>query len=226
MPRAKSSNPAQRPALTIAYIEAAPPEISISDVVLTEGNSGSVAVQFNVTLSAPSTKTVTVDFATADGSALAGSDYQAAAGTVTFAPGETLQTITVNVKGDQLVEAQENFFVNLSNPANASIADSQGQGTIANDDRARLSISDVTLAEGNAGTTAFTFTVTLDAAVDVPVSVYYSTADGSATLAGWRLHGRVGHSVLCRRSRASPKRSPCRSRETQSSSRTRRISST
>jgi hypothetical protein len=125
---------AQRPALTIEFSENPPPEVSISDVVLTEGNAGSVAAQFNVSLSAPSTKTVTVDFATADGTATAGSDYLAAAGTVTFAPSETTQTISITVTGDPQVEPEEDFFVNLSNPTNATIADSQGIGTITDDD--------------------------------------------------------------------------------------------
>ncbi|MCH5375206.1 MAG: DNRLRE domain-containing protein, partial [Planctomycetes bacterium] len=164
----EAADPALQPALLIQYTEAPPAEVSIGDVVLAEGDSGSVAARFDVTLSAPSATEVTVDFATADGSAVAGTDYRAAAGTVTFAPGETSQTITVDVQGDRLVELQEDFFVNLSNPTNASIADNQGQGTITNDDRAGLAITDVTMAEGNSGTTLFTFDVTLDAAVDVP----------------------------------------------------------
>ena len=73
-----------------------------------------------------STETVTVAYATANGTATAGSDYQAASGTLTFAAGETSKTITVLVNGDRLAESNETFFVNLSGPTNAIIADGQG----------------------------------------------------------------------------------------------------
>jgi urease beta subunit len=164
---------------TIANDDAA--TLSINDITLVEGNLGTVNAQFTVSLSAASTSTVTVGYATADGTAAAGSDYQAGTGTVTFAPGQTTQTVTVPVAGDAVVEANETFLVNLSNAQNATIADGQATGTIANDDAATLSINDVTLAEGNAGATNFIFTVTLNAAVDVAVSVGFSTADGTAT---------------------------------------------
>jgi hypothetical protein len=79
---------------------------------------------------------VTVSFATADGTATAGSDYVATSGTLTFNPGVTTQTITVNVVGDTTVEPNETFLVNLSAPSNATIATGQGTGTIVNDDGA------------------------------------------------------------------------------------------
>ena len=160
-----------------------PPNVSISDVSVAEGVSGGADVTFNVSLSAPSDQAVTVEYKTTDGAAVAGSDYVGGAGTVTFAPGETLKTVTVSVSGDAVVELDENFTVDLSNAQNAVIADSQGVGTITNDDSAALSINDVTLAEGAAGTTSFTFTVTLSAAVDSPFSVDFATADGTATTA-------------------------------------------
>ena len=145
---------------------ATPAQISIGDVTVTEGNTGTRAATFTVTLSAASTQTVTVAYATGNGTATAGSDYQAASGTLTFAPGETSKTITVLVNGDRLGEPNETFFVNLSSPTNATIADGQGVGTIV-DDEPRISISDVTKAEGKKGqTTLFTFTVTLSAAYD------------------------------------------------------------
>jgi len=78
--------------------------------------------------------TVTVNFATADGSAFAGSDYVATSGTLTFAPGTTTQPVTVNVIGDTTPEPNETFFVNLSSPTNATIATGTGTGTILNDD--------------------------------------------------------------------------------------------
>ena len=88
-------------------------------------------------------------------------DYTAAAARLTFAPGETTQTVTVQVNGDLLDELDETFVVNLTSPTNATIADGQGVGTITDDDAApTISINDVTVAEGNAGTTSATFTVT------------------------------------------------------------------
>jgi CSLREA domain-containing protein len=113
---------------------AALPTLSIANVSAAEGNSGTTPFTFTVTLSAASASTVTVAFATADGSAVAGSDYAATSGTLTFAPGVTSQTITVNVNGDTTVEPNETFVVNLSAPVNATLAVSQGVGTILNDD--------------------------------------------------------------------------------------------
>ena len=117
------------------------PSISVADATVTEGNAGTVAAAFTVTLSAPSTQPVTVDFATADGSATAGSDYVAASGTLTFPPGSVSQVLTITVNGDTVPEPDETFVVNLSNPTNATIADGQGLGTIRNDDTAPGSIS-------------------------------------------------------------------------------------
>ncbi|HTK77948.1 MAG TPA: Calx-beta domain-containing protein, partial [Gemmataceae bacterium] len=134
-----------------------------------------------VTLSAASTETITIAYATGDGSATAGSDYQAASGTLTFAPGETTKTITVPVIGDRLGEPNETFVVNLSGQTNANIADGQGVGTIT-DDEPRIGISDVTKSEGKKNhTTQFTFTVTLSAAYDQPVTMSFRTIDGTAT---------------------------------------------
>jgi len=101
-----------------------------------EGNSGTTPFVFTVTLSAASASTVTVNYATADGTATAGSDYLATSGTLTFNPGVTTQPITVSVIGDTTVEPNETFFVNLSSPSNATIATGQGTGTIVNDDGA------------------------------------------------------------------------------------------
>jgi uncharacterized protein (TIGR03437 family) len=158
------------------------PEITINDVTLTEGNSGTANATFTVTLSATSAQTVKVDFATADGTASAPSDYQANSGTLTFNPGDLTKTITVLVNGDTMDEPNETFFVNLSNALNAVILDSQGQGTINDNDAApSVSINDVTVTEGNSGTTSATFTVTLSAASGFTVTVNYAAADSTAT---------------------------------------------
>src|SRR6185503_13310521 len=99
----------------------------------------------------------------------------------TFAPGTTSQTITVRVNGDVLNEADETYFVNLSTPTNATLADSQGLGTILNDDAMpALSISDVSVTEGNTGTSNAVFTVSLSAISGQSVTVNFATADGTA----------------------------------------------
>jgi hypothetical protein len=156
------------------------PDVTINNVTVTEGNTGTTDAVFIVSLSAPSTTPVTVHYATADGTAVAGSDYQATAGTLTFAPGETSRTITVKVNGDRTFESNENFAVNLSQPTNATIANGQGVGIII-DDEPRISINSVSRYEGRQGqTTAFTFTVALSSAYDQPVTVSYKTTDGTA----------------------------------------------
>jgi Calx-beta domain-containing protein/VCBS repeat protein len=158
-----------------------PPSIAIHDSTVTEGNAGTVAATFTVTLSAASTEAITVIYATGNGTATAGSDYQAASGMLTFAPGETSKTITVLVNGDRLAESNETFNVNLSGATNAVIGDGQGMGSIV-DDEPRISISDVTRYEGRKNkTTLFTFTVTLSTAYDQPVSVSFQTVNGTAT---------------------------------------------
>src|SRR5262249_62037538 len=147
----------------------------------TERNSGTDTAVVTVTLSAASTVPVMVPYATADGPAIAGSDYQAASGTLTFAPGETSKTISIAVIGDRVPEPNTTYYVNLSGPTNATIADGEGAGSIL-DDEPRISISDVNKKEGRKGqTTLFSFTVTLSNAYDQPVTMSFRTVDGSAT---------------------------------------------
>ena len=160
------------------------PTISITDVSQAEGNTGTTSFTFAINLSSPANVPVTVQYATADASATAGSDYAALPlTTLTFAPGQTSQPVTVTVNGDTTFEPNETFFVNLSNASGANIADGQGLGTIVNDDPAPLTISvnDVTRLEGNNGQTAFVFTVSLSAASGAPVTVQFATADGTAS---------------------------------------------
>jgi hypothetical protein len=113
---------------------APPPALSINNVSLAEGDGGAKLFNFTVTLSAPSTGAVSVQYATANGTATAGSDYTATTGTLSFAPGEIQKTIAVSATGDTLYEAAETFFVKLSAPTGATLAVTQGQGTIGNDD--------------------------------------------------------------------------------------------
>ncbi|MGH2527822.1 MAG: Calx-beta domain-containing protein [Actinomycetota bacterium] len=163
--------------------------LSINDVSKTEGNAGTSNFDFTVTLSPASSQTVTVAYATTDGTATGGSscagfptDYETTAGSLSFAPGETQKTITVRVCGDTVNEPDETFFVNLSGATNATISDGQGRGTIVNDEAApALSINDVSKAEGNAGTTNFDFTVTLSPASSQSVTVDFATIADTAT---------------------------------------------
>lgn len=111
-----------------------PPQLSIDNVSLEEGDSGTSEWVFTVSLSQASTETVTVEYETESDTATAGEDYESTSGQLTFNPGEMKKTIAVSVNGDLLEEPDEAFFVNLSNATNATIADSQGQGTILNDD--------------------------------------------------------------------------------------------
>ena len=123
-------------------------------MTVTEGNSGTANATFTVSLSAASGQTVTVNYATADGTAVAPGDYTAGSGTLTFTPGVTTQTITVPVNGDTLGEANETFFVNLSGPSQRHDPGRPGPGH--HHQRRRrvpsLSIGDVTVTEGNSGT--------------------------------------------------------------------------
>jgi hypothetical protein len=115
----------------------APPSISISDVTLTEGNSGVKLATFNFTLSSASGLTISVNFATANGTTTApgsGADYFANSSVLSFTPGTTLRTVSISIFGDAFFEPDETFFVNLTNPVNATISDAQGVGTIQNDD--------------------------------------------------------------------------------------------
>lgn len=117
------------------------PTITIDDVSVTEGNTDTTPAVFTVSLSNPSSAPVSVSFATADGTALAASDYAAAAGSVSFAPLETTKTITVSVQGDVVIERDETFTVNLTNASGATIGDSQGVGTIRNDDTVETTLA-------------------------------------------------------------------------------------
>ena len=115
-----------------AQDDAALPAISVADARATEGEDA--AVDFAVTLGAASAERVTVDYATADGTAKAGEDYTAASGTLTFPPGETARTIAVTVLDDAKDEGEETFALRLSDASGATLADAEATGTITNTD--------------------------------------------------------------------------------------------
>jgi chitinase len=117
------------------------PSASIADVSVAEGSSGTTPAGFTVTLSNPSAFISTVDWATSEGTATAGSDYTAANGTVTFNPGETSKPVSVDVLGDTTYEPDETFTVTLSNPSGLTIGTPTATGTITNDDKAVTSLT-------------------------------------------------------------------------------------
>ena len=167
----------------------APPSLSINDVTV---NEGAGTATFTVTLGAPSGQTVSVNYATGDGTAIAGVDYIGESGTVTFAPGVTTRTISVPIVNDSTFAQSENFTISLSGAVNATIADPLGVGTIlddgtgaggTDDDRPSLNVSDVTVVEGGAQPNAV-FTVSLSNASTTDVTVNLALANGTATGGG------------------------------------------
>jgi Calx-beta domain-containing protein len=151
--------------------------LAIGDATADEPTSGSAAMKFTVTLSPASARTVRVNFATADGTASAPSDYAAAGGTLVFGPGQTQQEVTITVQGDQVNEDNETIIVNLSGASGALVSDAQGHGTII-DKNAPPSLSiDDTLARESEGAT---FTVTLAGTTFRTVTVGFGTSDGTA----------------------------------------------
>ncbi len=163
------------------------PSITIADPTpINEGNSGNTAIQFSVRLSNPSSEPISVQYVTKDGTADA-TDYVPilTPTTLTFAPGQTEQTITVQAIGDTVYESDATFTVELSNPTIAQVSRSIATATVLNDDpKPQLSIVAVTpsIPEGNSGTTPVTFEVSLVGATALPVTVNYSTVDGTATI--------------------------------------------
>lgn len=169
--------------LNLANTNSILPTIFINDVSLLEGNTLQSNANFTVSLSNTFDSTVTVNYRTIDNTAIAGSDYTAAQGLLTFEPGETVKTISIKVLGDTDIEKDERFFVTLSNPNNGKIKNRTGIGLISNDDFIipNISVTDVTLVEGNNLQRNFIFTISLSERSNLPVNVSYNTSDGTAT---------------------------------------------
>ncbi|HUS12361.1 MAG TPA: lamin tail domain-containing protein [Pyrinomonadaceae bacterium] len=160
------------------------PALSVNDVALTEGDGGTKIFSLTVNLSSPApTGGTTFDIATQDGTAtVADNDYLPRSLTgQTIAAGSSTYTVDVTVNGDLNIEANETFFVNITNVGGATVSDAQGLGIIQNDDSPTLSINDVSQSETNSGTNIFTFTVT--SSLPAPaggITFDIGTADGSA----------------------------------------------
>lgn len=159
--------------------------LSINDVVITEGNTGQTEAIFTISISQPTKSAdVSVMYVTANGTALADSDYQSISGIARIPAYQTSTTVRVKVNGDKINELTETFFVKLSNPSNnALIGDGQAVGTIVDQGVQVISVADASVQEGQSGESSLIFTVTLSAAVEGEVKVDYSLADGTATLA-------------------------------------------
>lgn len=156
------------------------PALSIGDAALPEGNSGTVDMTFAVTLSLATDKVVTVNYASADGTATAPQDYTAVSGVLTFQPGETAKQITVPIVGDQTDEGDgEAFQITLSGPANAILAGGSATGAIADDDTARLNLQlGPEVREGDSGNIPAVFTATLTLPASFVVTTDYEVISG------------------------------------------------
>ncbi|HET6712365.1 MAG TPA: Calx-beta domain-containing protein [Actinomycetota bacterium] len=164
-----------------------PPTVSVpATASVPEGNDGDVSYAVvDITLDAPSGRTVSVDFSTADGTATAGNDYTATSGGVSFAPGETVRTVLVDVAGDGADESNETFTLDLSVPTHADLGNDQTVITITDNDpappgTALLAIDGGQVREGTSGTKVITFTVTRSGETTTAVTTGYSTLTGTA----------------------------------------------
>src|SRR5207247_2224543 len=161
------------------------PSLSINDVSVSEGDSGTTNASFTISLSEASTETVAVNFATANGTATAPADYSTQSGTLTFAVGETNKQVVVLVNGDTTDEFDETFSVTLSNPSNASIATTAGTGTILSDGDAPPTVSfNAASSSGPESTTTVNLPVSLSAVSGKTVTVAYAVTGGTATSGG------------------------------------------
>jgi CSLREA domain-containing protein len=160
------------------------PSLRIDDVAVIEGDSGTVNAVFTVTLSAVSSFNVQANYATVDGNATAGTDYQAAISQVVFNPGDLTKTISITVNGDTTPEVNEVFIVHLTGATSASIADSNGIGTILSDDAAGGTFSFNSLNNNTFESAGFaTIVINRSGNTSAAATVNYVTAEGNAILA-------------------------------------------
>ncbi len=190
-----------------------PPELAIAalDALKPEGDSGTTAFTFTVTrtgdLKAASSAAYAVTGSGANPADAADFGGALPNGTVSFAAGESSQTVTVNVSGDNAVEMDEDFTVTLSAPANATLGTAMATGSILNDDvlplpELAIAALDAVKAEGDSGSTAFTFTVTRTGDLTAASSAAYAvTGSGTNPADAADFGGTLpnGHGQLCRR---------------------------
>ena len=160
------------------------PSISVADVTVAEGNSGTTTLTFKLTLSEASAATLSSDYATADGSATAGSDYTSTSGTATWNLGDALtKDVSVTFSGDNVYENDETLTLSLSNPVNLTLPAGPATGTIQNDDPIpTISVTGPSpVTEGDSGSTPAAFTVQLSNPSAFAVTFTLATSDGTAT---------------------------------------------
>ncbi len=187
--RAAAPRPAATPRPTPRTSAPTLPALSVTGFSLAEGNSGSTSGIFVIGLTARSTRAITVDYETHDGTAIAASgDYRRTAGRLTIDAGATSATVEVPIRGDTVEEPDETFVLAITHATGARIAVAQATGEIVDDDGGAgpgtgpaLSIRDARVSEGDGDRRQVRFVVTLSSPVRHEVSVEVSTADGSAT---------------------------------------------
>jgi hypothetical protein len=158
------------------------PELAIDDPVIAEGDAGTKVLNFTVSLSKPAETPVSFSIATANGTAVAGVDFVARTLTgQSIAAGQSQKTFAVTINGDTTVEPTETLSVNLQDIVGATPVDTSGTGYLINDDGPLLTINDIAIGEGNAGTKVMTFTVSLSQVAPGPVSYNIASAGGDAT---------------------------------------------
>ena len=159
----------------IIYDNDPAPELSITSANVNE-DAGTAS--FEVRLSAPSGRSVSVNYASADGTALAGSDYTSVSGTLNFSEGEVSKTIEVPILDDLIVEGPENFSINLSGPVNASVATSTGTATIIDNDPEIPEVTSVSVPANG----AYGVGQNLDFIINFSEAVVVNTAGGTPGL--------------------------------------------
>ena len=168
--------------LVITPVEDEPPEVTIDDLSVLEGNSDTSLAEFTVSLSQASSLPVTIDYSTEDDTALVEEDYLASSRTLTFEPGETTKTFSVTIIGDTLDELDETFNVRLSNPVNAVIADELGTGTIIDDDESAPPILSAALANdtgiSNSDNLTLDPTISGQVSSELPISRFEVSLNG------------------------------------------------
>ncbi len=160
------------------------PTISIDDVTITEGSGGTVSALFHVTQNKRGKSTVR--YATREGTAKAPGDYVGKSGQIRFAGNKLTKNVSVTVVGDALDETNETFFLELSNPAGATITDDRGEATITDDDASPTIslVPSISVPEGNTGDhPSASVDVTLSTVSGREVSVSFATVDATATTA-------------------------------------------
>ncbi len=156
--------------------------LTINNIQLAEGDASTTDAIFTVSLAPTSTQVVTVAYATADGTASAGTDYTPVSEILNFNPGISVQQVSVPVTGDTDDEPDQTFSVNLTNAVNADILVGSGLGTIIDDDGlSSLTLADTSVDEGNTGTSLAAFAVTLSPMSTQVVQVNFMTIDGTAS---------------------------------------------